>query len=86
MRLHASLRNRRHSVMRDAFTLLTCGIPNLEPSRLARCKPAMIRSLLRDIFLFGVDRHDRDHRVFEYAGGTQVPLDVAAPGERFRRH
>jgi hypothetical protein len=34
----------RHSVVRDAFALLTHGLPNLEPLRLARCKPGMMRS------------------------------------------
>jgi hypothetical protein len=34
----------RHSVVRDAFALLTCGRPNLDPLRRALCKPARMRS------------------------------------------
>jgi hypothetical protein len=38
---------RRHRVVLDAFAVLTRALPSLESLRLARCKPATMRSDLR---------------------------------------
>jgi hypothetical protein len=58
-------------VLCAAFALRTRGLPSLEPLRFARASPANNALGPAQIFLLGDGRHDRDHSVFEDAGGIQ---------------